>query len=351
MAHTVLTSMLDVVHHQNCPYAAHSTALQANMRVYDDARHHAASAWIATNGDIPSAVDMFTKTLHDLGMKLPLAPASFVRYWGEPWPKVKSVAGRASRSGRPRLVTDKQAKRCVDVVLQWREDGLSGPYKSIRHLINTSTYVKGLVEANSASPRTLARAMQRVCPTLSYKKLVVKAKLTAKHKEDRVAVCKQHLEASDDTLETVVWVDAKTMLMNITHRYGWVDCLKEDVFETTRASTRKSNIIKLKYYIAVNARLGPVMLAFYTGTTGMPAERDGVTYLVSSTNVQLRAMVVLLFMHCLLDGLSPAPAAALLRSRYQPHHTEASLLSSGCQGMVFFGPACQTAVFAVGSGV
>lgn len=261
------------------------------MKKYDDARHHAASAWVSTGGDISKATDMFTETLVNLGMELPQAPASFVRYWGEPWPKLKSVRGRAGNSGRRRLISEKQARRCVSIVLNWREDGRPGPYRSVQDLVNNNAWVRGVMEATGASNRTLARAMQRVCPSLSYKRLVVKAKLTDQHRQARVVVCKKHLKVPDSMLDTVVWIDAKTMYMNITHRYGWVDALKEDIYETTRPSTRKSNVIKLKYYIAVNARLGPVMLVFYTGTTGMPAERDGVTYLVSASHVQLGGFV------------------------------------------------------------
>jgi hypothetical protein len=87
--------------------------LQVTMKKFNDARHHAASAWVSTGGDISKATDMFTETLVNLGMELPQAPASFVRYWGEPWHKVKSVRGHASNSGRHRLISNKQAQRCV----------------------------------------------------------------------------------------------------------------------------------------------------------------------------------------------------------------------------------------------
>ena len=131
--------------------------------------------------------------------------------------------------------------------------------------------------------------MKRLRPTFGNKRPVVKAKLSTQHKGARVVVCRKHLQVSDETLETVVRIDAKTMYMNITDRYGWVDAVEEDSFETNRPATRKSNLIKLEYYIAVNAspRLGAVKLVFYTGTTGMPAERNGKTYLVGLGCVQL----------------------------------------------------------------
>ena len=325
--------------------------LQVTMKKFNDARHHAASAWVSTGGDISKATDMFTETLVNLGMELPQAPASFVRYWGEPWSKVKSVSGCASNSGRHRKISSKQAQRCVNIVLNWREDGRPGPYRSVQDLVNNSAYVRGLKETTGASNRTIARAMQRMCPSLSYKRLVVKAKLTDQHRQARVAVCKKHLKVPDNVLDTVVWIDAKTMHMNITHRYGWVDALREDIYETTRPSTRKSNVIKLKYYIAVNARLGPVMLVFYTGTTGMPAERDGMTYLVSGSHVQLGGLVLKLVSHCLLNQIAPALLTAPLRPRHQPHDVKTSIHCCSSQSMVPVHPVHQISICIIGSSV
>ena len=96
---------------------------------------------------------------------------------------------------------------------------MAGPYRSLRDLIAKSEVVADIMQQTGASQRTLARAMQRLCPTLSYKRLVVKAKLTATHKQQRVAVCSKHLQVPDSTLETVVWIDAKTIHMNITEHW------------------------------------------------------------------------------------------------------------------------------------
>ncbi len=255
------------------------------MKKYVDARPHAVNAWINSSGGITKATNIFTDTCKSLGLETPADPRSFTTYWRDHHKKHNSVKGCASNSGRRPKLSQQQVKRCLNIALNWRKDGRSGPYRSVHDLIDKNPAVKSIVESSGASAITLTRAMKRLCPTFSYKKLTVKAKLTAQHKADRVVVCKKNLQVSDDTLETVVWIDAKTMHMNITDRYGWVDTAEEDIFETHRPATRKSNIIKLKYYIAVNARLGAVKLVFCTGTTGMPAERDGKTYLVGSCTV------------------------------------------------------------------
>lgn len=89
------------------------------------------------------------------------------------------------------------------------------------------------------------------------------------------------LAEEENVREFVVWIDAKTMHMSITNRKGWVLLGSEDVFETTHPASKKKPIV-LKYYIAVNYRLGKVGLRFYTGTTGMKADRDpSRPYLVS----------------------------------------------------------------------
>ena len=251
------------------------------MKLYKDVRPHATSAWVNSNGSITTATDMFTNTCKQLGLEIPEDPRSFVKYWTKKQQQHGSVAGHASQSGAKSKISKQQARIALKKVLNWRQDGLTGPYRSADDLINKCPAVRKTMDSTGASARTLTRAMKLLCPTLSYKRLTVKAKLSAQHKGARVVVCRKHLQVSNETLETVVWIDAKTMYMNVTDRYGWVDAAEEDIFETNRPATRKSNLIKLKYYIAVNARLGAVKLVFYTGTTGMPAERDGKTYLVS----------------------------------------------------------------------
>lgn len=325
--------------------------LQVKMKIYKHCRPYAASAWANAGGDMTKANTMFLDTCKSLGLELPEAPSKFVRYWGEQYATNNHWRGNAGCSGRKPLIPHEAAKQCVDAVLNWREAGLAGPYRSLRDLIAKSEVVADIMQQTGASQRTLARAMQRLCPTLSYKRLVVKAKLTATHKQQRVAVCSKHLQVPDSTLETVVWIDAKTMHMNITDRYGWVDSSKEDIYETTHSSTKKSNIIKLKYYIAVNARLGAVLLVFNTGTTGMPAERDGKTYLVGLCNVEFSRPPSISITDGLLDFLQPSPASALSGVSHQPHHTVSSLHCRSSQCMVSCGSTAQAAVNTVAPGV
>jgi hypothetical protein len=132
----------------------------------------------------------------------------------------------------------------------------------------------------------------------------------------------------DNTLERVLWIDAKTMYMTIKERWGWVMLGEEDTFETYHAPTKK-NPMKLCYYVAVNYRLGPMKLIFYTGTTGMPAQRDPANpYLVSSANVELKCPLSFQILQCLTDRFAPPGCAAPFAAKHQPNNAVTGLHSS-----------------------
>lgn len=252
------------------------------MRLYK--QHHrtiAASAYSSHVGDIKAATKVFTARLAEMGLKCPHDPRKFVLRWGRTWKLLASVAGRGSNSGRRRKLTDSQLAEVLDVIVNWRRDGRTGPYRSMKELKQYSQLVRDILAAAKCSATTLRRSIKRFCPELVYKNLWVKQKLTEKHKYDRFIECCGKVAENDSVREKVVWIDAKTMHMSITNRKGWVLLGSEDTFETNHPASKKKPIV-LKYYAAVNHRLGKVGLTFYTGTTGMKADRDpNRPYLVS----------------------------------------------------------------------
>jgi hypothetical protein len=286
----------------------------------------------------------------------PLAVSSFaffnefVRYWGEDWVKTKTIAGSSSNSGRPRKLTDAQLKEVLDIVTNWRRDGKTGPYSSIQQVVKESALVSDIMADASASKDTLRRSLKEFCPGLVYKKLWIKAKLTQRHKAARYTACCQNLEVDDSTLKRVLWIDAKTMYMTIKERWGWVLLTEEDTFETYHAPTKK-NPMKLCYYIAVNYKLGPVKLIFYTGTTGMPAQRDPANpYLVSSANIKRKWPLSFQILQCLADRFAPPGCAAPFAAKHQPNNAKTGLHSSCSQCIIPAAAAAQVAVRAVGFG-
>jgi hypothetical protein len=85
----------------------------------------------------------------------------------------------------------------------------------------------------------------------------------------------------------VVHIDAKSITMMEQEVYGYVDLAVSKSVEGIKPAKHKGKIITLRYYAAVNALLGPVLLLFYTGTSGMDCNHDGNSYKVSSGCEQL----------------------------------------------------------------
>ena len=147
---------------------------------------------------------------------------------------------------------------------------------------------------------------------MKYELLVYKQKLTARQRAARDRVAQHHITISDTQLELVVWDDAKTMYMQLKSRHGWVVHGEAVPIPTTRPVGKK-NPITLKYYIGVCGRTGAVFLRFYTGTTGMKADRNpSRPYLVSSRHVQLACLIVDSCNQCLLNACLPTCRAPVL---------------------------------------
>lgn len=303
----------------------------------------AALSYASFPNDIKQATEDFTASLKIMGLKGPADPEGFVSRWGTAWADEKSLDGKASNSGRPTKLSDTQLQQILDVILNWRRDGRSGPYRSVKDIKRHSPLVKEILEAAGAGERTLRNRLHQFCPELVYQRLFVKQRLTAAHKQKRYERCCYLLELLDQqdssVLERVVWIDAKTMYMTIRDRKGWVLMGEEDTFETTRPASKKNPII-LKYYVAVNYRVGTVKLIYCTGTTGMKADRDpNRPYLVSLLSVQLRGFLVCHIRQNLFDCCCPPCLATPLLSCIQPQHIKTGLYSCLGQSPVSARPA------------
>jgi hypothetical protein len=276
-----------------CTYSQHTTVLPVilptgTMPAYTVAHKvSAALSFRKFQPNIDAAVEDFTNSCSTLGLKLPKAPRHFVKVYGPSWDPETTCKGARHKCGRKRKISQESAELLVADLMNWAGFGLKGPFKSLKQLKQLSGRAKEILEAAKAAESTVIAALKRVEPKLAYKKLTVKQKLTKKQRAARVRVAQHHLTVDNKTLEVVVWVDAKTMYMTIKTRCGWVRVDDELPFETTRPGAKK-NPITLRYYIGVCAKAGAVFLEFYTGTTGMPANRDPQhVYLVSSRHVQL----------------------------------------------------------------
>jgi hypothetical protein len=255
------------------------------MRKYAEVqRPLAAEAFAAAKGHIPTATKEFLTRCENLGVEAPTDAAGFVDRWGSSWAKEHSVKGHASNSGRKHKLSKEDTQVVVGNLKRGRADEEGGPFGSIKECRDECPEVRELLQARNVSASTVYRAVHRECPELAYKDLNIKPKHTQKQLDSRYEIAAGNLEQITDNFrvaERVIWIDAKTMYMRVHSKKGWVIPSEKDTFETTLAPTLKKPKV-LRYYIAVNYLLGAVLLVFYTGTTGMPADRDpDNVYLVS----------------------------------------------------------------------
>jgi hypothetical protein len=276
-----------------CTYSQHTTVFPlmlptGTMPAYPVAHQvTAALSYKKFYPNIGAAVTDFTNSCENLGLKVPKAARKYIEAYGRSWDPNRICKGNRHKCGRKRKISEENAELLVADLMNWTKFGLKGPFKSLKQLQQLSGRAKEILEAANAAESTVIAALKRVEPKLAYKKLTVKQRLTKKQRTERVRVAQHHLTVDSKTLAFVVWVDAKTMYMTIKTRCGWVRVDDELPFETTRPGSKKKPIT-LRYYIGVCAKAGAVFLEFYTGTTGMPANRDPQhVYLVSSCHVQL----------------------------------------------------------------
>jgi hypothetical protein len=319
-----------------CTYSQHTTVFPlmlptGTMPSYTIAHKvTAALSFRKFNGSTPAAVKDFTNSCETLGLNVPLAPKKYLEAYGPGWDPNTTCKGRRGKCGRKRKISQENAELLVADLMNWAGFNLKGPFKSLKQLKKLSGRAKGILEAAKAADSTVIAALKRVEPKLAYKKLTVKQRLTKKQRAARLRVAQHHLTVDNKDLEVVVWVDAKTMYMTIKTRCGWVRVDDELPFETTRPGSKKKPIT-LRYYIGVCAKAGAVFMEFYTGTTGMAANRDPQhVYLVSSCHVQLALAPLLGLLQCLIDCCTPASGTACCLIRKQPDHLISLLHSCIC---------------------
>lgn len=313
----------------------------------------AAEAYVAKKGVIPTATAEFLTRCQNLEIKAPRDAASFVERWGQRWVEDGSIEGHGSNSGRKRMLSLDDGQLVVGYLKKGRADADGGVYGSIRELRQECPEVDEMLQARGASDSTVERAVHYECPEMVFGDLVVKPKYTCKQLNDRYSTAAGHLETFTTSFrvgQRVIWIDAKTMPMQVNSKKGWFIPSEKDTFETTLPTNLKQPLV-LKYYIAVNYLLGALELVFYTGTTGMPADRNpGAPYKVSSAMELHRLVLIALYLHvahCALDGPAPLlpPVGLSVRSLHpEPHHTVTCCLGCSCQCCVPADPVSQACI-------
>lgn len=274
-------------------------------------QYAAGLAWRNANGDPQQAAALFTSTLRGAKLELPRDPKSYVAKWGPRLGDDGWMQGRASQSGRKRALTEAQIECCHAVASEWWEDGRPRPYASMDELAANPVVARELAAAG-CTPATLFRGMKQMYPHFGWRLVAVKDYLTADHKQERVAACKEMAKLTSRELDLVVWIDAKSLILVVRPQHAWIDTDYRDYEQRARPPQQGSKIINLKYYIAVSPLLGPFWLRFTTGTTGMQWDRDGHAYKVGSRAKQSRRPAATHVRGGLLQLGSPARAQGRL---------------------------------------
>lgn len=301
-------------------------------------------------GNVQQAARGLASELQALHMPVPANCETYVRTWGPRLRDDGSIEGHAQLSGRRPGLSAEEVATCHAEATGWFAAGRSGPYGSMDDLIANSPKVQEIIAEANVTPQTLSRQIKKHYPNFKYGNVGTKDLLTPDHCSERVAACQRNLRMTQRSLHLVVWVDSKSMILVIKGRRGWMDTSVCDYEGRRRPPQVGSKIINLKYYIAVNALLGPVWLAFTTGTPGVTTTRSGRTYLVSSRHKQ-KGAAPSMHVRCrrteLVSPTLSAHALMLVAVWVQPQHTETAGERRGGQLVVFLCPCTQAAVTVV----
>lgn len=248
-------------------------------------RSMAADAYLEANR-IPKQAAAILKA--KLGGRMGLSrPAAFCQKWGERRLQTHTVDD-APRSGRPKQLSEQHVDAVITALsygyLRLDSTGPTRvPFSSWSFFTNYDPTAISVLSATKVTPRHLLRACLATMPTLKRKKIQLRVWLRPATKAERVADCQNLLGKTDRWFQSVIWVDAKTLYINPTTAYAWVNTADMAGHtlerEDRRVRPKPSQAVKLKFYIAVNALMGAVALVWVTGTSGLTAARLPIPYL------------------------------------------------------------------------
>lgn len=217
--------------------------------------------------------------LHNL--EPPANPADFIRTWQGRLDAHGNVLHASHNSGRPRKLTVQMVEQAYQAIIGWRSAGRKQPYASRAAAAAKCPTVKRVLQLSRATLKTLMNRIRELHPKFGRKLIKFKWFLSAENMADRVEKCEELRLKERALLSRVVHLDAKTVKMGEKAVWGLVDLDVQESWCNIEPAEVSGKSITLKYYAAVNAKLGAFFITFYTGTTGMRSTRDGLNYKVS----------------------------------------------------------------------
>lgn len=227
-------------------------------------RHSAVACWYTSGENIRAAVQLFKE--RNTG-SLPPNIARYIHTWVAAFQKQYSVHTPTS-PGRPAKLKPEEAERAVEVL--WRGFKALGQqryYRTIEQAVHRSAELSAMCKKHEITPRTLLTHMMAVEPRCRRRLQAVKRLHTAENARQRREACQKLLGWPIDYLRRTFWIDAATIYivpksMKVLAPPGAQLVLTDD-----RLPTHSSKLQKLRFYICINAILGPVAIKFVTGTS------------------------------------------------------------------------------------
>lgn len=226
----------------------------------------AVKCYIMSGEQIEPAVALFNLLCPEHGKT---TPSRFIRDAWLLWTTTYSLHTQHNQ-GRPRAVSNAEAAVAVKALWDgYESEGQQCFYTSIEAACKGSAQLAVVLERHGITSRTLLTAMKRVEPRLRRQLLVVKRPHSPDNRRERMRCCEKLGTWSLSRLWRTCWIDAATIWVVPKNMKVFAPPGAHMVQTDPRHPHHTSKIRKLRFYICINALLGPVALRFITGTTDL----------------------------------------------------------------------------------
>jgi hypothetical protein len=180
-----------------------------------------------------------------------------------------------SGPGREPVIPDDVAKKALARLWEGfeAENGEQRYFTGIKQAVKLAPVLYQIMHEHGVKdPYTLLRAMQRVEPDLRRERLRVKFQHSPALRAERRQAAITLKSWPVEQLLRVFWIDATTIYLLPEDMMVYAPPGSALVLHDPRIPGHNNSMRKLKFYICVNAVLGPVAIKFVTGTTEFEEE-------------------------------------------------------------------------------
>lgn len=198
-------------------------------------------------------------------------PSRYINTWSSNLWDYGTLLTPTAPGPKPKLPKS-AVRRAINLLYEgWENEGKRLAYTSINEALQHSPGLRAILSRYKVKEDSLLRRMKELLPSVKKRLLFFKRQLTPEQQEARLqAVTRLLKDWPLEKLRRVFWVDASTIIIKPRGIKVYLPPgHRALVFTDDRLQRHSSKIQKLKFYICVNAILGPVALVFTTGTTDM----------------------------------------------------------------------------------